>query len=86
MELAVLVGSFLAAFCQGLMLGRYLTGFASGFGYWLFAVLVGASLCGGYVLLGATWLILKTEGDAAEEGARAGRAGASAGWRSAWRW
>src|SRR5262249_48043049 len=25
--------------------------------------MVGASLCGGYVLLGATWLILKTEGD-----------------------
>ena len=32
-------------------------------GYWLFALLVGASLCGGYVLLGATWLILKTEGE-----------------------
>jgi len=56
-------GSFLASFCQGVMLGRYVTGFDDGFGYWLFAVLVGASLCGGYVLLGATWLILKTEGD-----------------------
>jgi cytochrome d ubiquinol oxidase subunit II len=56
-------GSFLASFAQGLMLGRYVTGFDEGFGYWLFAVLVGASLCGGYVLLGATWLILKTEGD-----------------------
>jgi len=56
-------GSFLASFAQGLMLGRYVTGFDAGFGYWLFAVLVGASLCGGYVLLGATWLILKTEGD-----------------------
>ena len=28
----------------------------------MFALLVGASLCGGYVLLGATWLIYKTEG------------------------
>jgi cytochrome d ubiquinol oxidase subunit II len=55
-------GSFLAAFSQGLMLGRYVTGFADGFGEWLFALLVGASLCGGYVLLGATWLVLKTEG------------------------
>jgi cytochrome d ubiquinol oxidase subunit II len=55
-------GSFLASFCQGLMLGRYVTGFDAGFGYWLFAIVVGASLCGGYVLLGATWLILKTEG------------------------
>ena len=55
-------GSFLASFAQGVMLGRYITGFAPGFGYWLFAALVGAALCGGYVLLGATWLILKTEG------------------------
>jgi cytochrome d ubiquinol oxidase subunit II len=55
-------GSFLASFAQGLMLGRYITGFHPGFGYYLFAMLVGASLCGGYVLLGATWLILKTEG------------------------
>ena len=56
-------GSFAASFFQGVMLGRYLTGFAPGMGYWLFALLVGASLCGGYVLLGATWLILKTEGE-----------------------
>jgi len=55
-------GSFLASFAQGLMLGRYITGFHSGFGYIVFAMLVGASLCGGYVLLGATWLIFKTEG------------------------
>lgn len=55
-------GSFLAAFAQGFMLGRYVTGFGSGFGYLLFSILTGASLCGGYVLLGATWLILRTEG------------------------
>ena len=56
-------GSFLASFAQGVMLGRYLTGFAPGFGYWLFAAMVGAALCGGYVLLGATWLIARTEGE-----------------------
>jgi cytochrome bd ubiquinol oxidase subunit II len=55
-------GSFLAAFAQGLMLGRYITGFESGFGYFLFAIVVGASLCGAYVLLGAGWLVLKTDG------------------------
>jgi cytochrome d ubiquinol oxidase subunit II len=60
-------GSTLAAFAQGLMLGRYITGFASGVGYWLFALVVGASLCGGYVLLGATWLILRTEGPLQEK-------------------
>ncbi len=56
-------GSFLTSFAQGLMLGRYITGFESGFGYYVFAAVVGASLCGGYVLLGATWLVLKTEDD-----------------------
>ena len=55
-------GSTLASFAQGLMLGRYVTGFAAGGGYWLFAIVVGASLCGGYVLLGATWLVLRTRG------------------------
>jgi len=55
-------GSTLAAFAQGLMLGRYITGFHGGAGYWLFSLVVGASLCGGYVLLGATWLVLRTEG------------------------
>jgi cytochrome d ubiquinol oxidase subunit II len=56
-------GSTLASFSQGFMLGRYITGFESGALFWLFAILVGASLCGGYVLLGATWLILRTDGE-----------------------
>ncbi len=56
-------GSFLASFSQGLMLGRYITGFEQGFGYLLFAMVVGASVCGGYVLLGATWLVFMTEGE-----------------------
>jgi cytochrome d ubiquinol oxidase subunit II len=55
-------GSFMAAFFQGVMLGYYITGFQDGFGYWFFALVVGASLCGGYVLLGASWLIMKTRG------------------------
>ena len=56
-------GSFAASFFQGVMLGRYITGFEPGFFFWMFALITGASLCGGYVLLGATWLILKTEGE-----------------------
>jgi cytochrome d ubiquinol oxidase subunit II len=57
------LGSFLAAFAQGWMLGRYVTGFESGFGFRIFALLCAASLCGTYVLIGAAWLILKTEGE-----------------------
>lgn len=56
-------GSFLAALAQGFMLGRYVTGFQPGFGYLLFALVTGAALCGGYVLLGATWLVGRTEGE-----------------------
>ncbi|HMA89075.1 MAG TPA: cytochrome d ubiquinol oxidase subunit II [Burkholderiales bacterium] len=55
-------GSFLAALAQGLMLGRTITGYAEGFGYWLFSLVVAGGLCGGYVLLGSTWLVLRTEG------------------------
>jgi cytochrome d ubiquinol oxidase subunit II len=55
-------GSAAASLAQGFMLGRYITGFAPGAGYWGFALLVAASLCGGYVLLGATWLVLRTDG------------------------
>jgi cytochrome d ubiquinol oxidase subunit II len=53
-------GSLLASFAQGVMLGHYVTGFAPGF--MLFSFVTGASLCAGYVLLGATWLVLKTQG------------------------
>jgi len=56
-------GSFLASFSQGYMLGRYLTAFLPGWGPTVFSLLVGAALCGGYVLLGATWLVLRTEGE-----------------------
>jgi cytochrome bd ubiquinol oxidase subunit II len=71
-------GSFLASLAQGIMLGRYITGFEPGAGYLLFSMVVAASLCGAYVLLGATWLILKTEGALQE------KAIAWARWGLAW--
>jgi cytochrome d ubiquinol oxidase subunit II len=57
------LGSFVASIAQGLMLGSYITGFQPGFGYFLFSLVVAGGLCGGYVLLGATWLIWRTEGE-----------------------
>ena len=62
-------GSYLASFSQGLMLGRFITGFEPGIGPWIFSALVGVSLCGGYMLLGATWLVLRTEGPLREKSA-----------------
>ncbi len=40
-----------------------ITGFAEGTRYVLSALLVGAGLAGAYALLGATWLVIKTEGE-----------------------
>ena len=56
-------GSLLASMAQGWMLGRYISGFGSGWNYPLFAAAIALALPAAYVLLGAAWLIMKTEGD-----------------------
>ncbi len=51
-----------------------------------FALLCGLAVVVGYALLGATWLVMKTDGAVAERSAPAGASGCcSACWRS-WRW
>jgi cytochrome d ubiquinol oxidase subunit II len=60
---AFLVGSTLAAASQGWMLGRYITGFAEGWAFTAFAAVIALLLPAAYVLLGAGWLIMKTEGE-----------------------
>lgn len=62
-DLLFFAGSTLAAVCQGWMLGRYVSGFGSGWNYPLFAAAIAAALPMAYVLLGAAWLIMKTEGE-----------------------
>lgn len=54
-------GSFMAAAAQGWMLGRYITGFAEGWFYTAFAAGIALTLPAAYVLMGAAWLIMKTE-------------------------
>jgi cytochrome d ubiquinol oxidase subunit II len=44
------------------MLGRYVSGFGSGWNYPLFAAAIALALPMAYVLMGATWLVMKTEG------------------------
>jgi cytochrome d ubiquinol oxidase subunit II len=65
------LGSLVAAFAQGVTLGALLEGisvtgrsYGGGWFDWLtpFSLLTGASLIVGYALLGACWLIWKTEG------------------------
>jgi len=70
-DLAFAGGSWLAALAQGVALGAILQGihvearqYAGGWWDWLtpFSILTSISLVIGYALLGATWLVLKTEG------------------------
>ena len=56
-------GSAIAALCQGWMLGHYITGLESGWAYHAFAAVIALALATAYALLGATWLVMKTEGE-----------------------
>ena len=66
------VGSALAAFAQGVVLGAFIQGFqvegrqfvgGSFDCFTPFSLLTGVALMFGYALLGAGWLVIKTEGD-----------------------
>ncbi len=70
-DLAFTGGSVVAALAQGVVLGALLQGiavsqraYAGGWWDWLtpFSLLTGVSVVMGYALLGATWLVMKTEG------------------------
>ena len=68
---AFFAGSVVATFAQGCVLGKFVLGFeVSGRQYagslfdWLhpFVIAVGVGLLFGYALLGATWIVMKTDG------------------------
>ena len=70
-NLAFTVGSTLATFAQGVVLGGLIQGipvrdgaYVGGSFDWAtpFALVCGLALIAGYALLGATWLLMKTEG------------------------
>lgn len=71
-DIAFFGGTFVAALSQGIALGALVQGievdgraYAGGWFDWLtpFSILTGLAVVVGYALLGATWLVLKTEGD-----------------------
>ena len=79
---AFCLGSGVATFAQGVVLGTFIQGFTvdgrhfAGTSFdWItpFALLTGAALMFGYSLLGAGWLILKTEGALQDWAIRAAR-------------
>jgi cytochrome d ubiquinol oxidase subunit II len=70
-DLAFFGGSTIAALCQGIALGALVQGIAvtdrhysGGWWDWLtpFSMLTGVAVVVGYALLGATWIMMKTEG------------------------
>ena len=70
-DLSFSLGSIIAAVAQGIMIGAVISGipiidrrFAGGSFDWLtpFNIMCGFGAAVGYALLGATWLIMKTEG------------------------
>lgn len=70
-DLAFFLGSLVATFCQGIVLGAFVQGietegrsYAGGWFDWLtpFSVFTGLALVVGYALLGACWINLKTDG------------------------
>jgi len=74
-DLAFAGGSIVAAFMQGVILGALLNGitvkdgaFAGATFDWLspFALFSGAGVVAGYALLGACWLVMKSDGPVAE--------------------
>lgn len=60
---AFCIGSLVASFSQGFMLGQFIIGFSHSLSGMAFSALIGACVCAAYILIGACWLIYKTEGD-----------------------
>jgi cytochrome d ubiquinol oxidase subunit II len=78
-DIAFAGGSLLAAMAQGVALGAILQGvhvegrhYGGGWWDWLtpFSILTGLAVVVGYALLGATWLVMKTEGELRDEAYR----------------
>jgi cytochrome d ubiquinol oxidase subunit II len=61
-DFAFYLGSLMASWSQGFMLGGLITGFSGDWRSQLFNALIGVCLVAAYCLLGAGWLIMKSEG------------------------
>jgi cytochrome d ubiquinol oxidase subunit II len=59
---AFMWGSTIATLAQGYMLAQYVMGLRQDMSTFLFGILAGIGLMAGYRLVGASWLIMKTEG------------------------
>jgi len=71
-DIAFFLGSTIATFMQGIILGTFVQGYTQQYGtfisdaeHWFspFSLMTGIALVVGYMLLGSTWLIAKTTGE-----------------------
>lgn len=79
---AFIGGSFLVAITQGYMMGSYVLGFENGLGPLVFCLGTGLAVAAAYALIGASWLLMKTDGalrDKAVRWARRAWMGTTAG-------
>ena len=67
---AFFAGSLITALAQGYMLGIYIVGLEQGLPEVLFGLLVAIGVAAAYTFIGATWLIMKTEGALQEKAVR----------------
>lgn len=66
-DVSFTVGSFLAAFSQGVVVGAVVQGMPENVTpfHWMtpFSIFTGFAVVSGYALLGATWMVMKSEGE-----------------------
>ncbi len=66
-------GSALTALMQGYMLGRYVLGFDTSWGAYLFAGISALGVSAAFSYIGANWLVMKTEGALQQQAAQQAR-------------
>ncbi|ADE55053.1 cytochrome d ubiquinol oxidase subunit II [Coraliomargarita akajimensis] len=69
-NLGFFLGSLVVALSQGYMVGRFVIGFQEGITGHLFACFFGLLVVAGYILMGACWLVLKTEAELQQKAVR----------------
>jgi cytochrome d ubiquinol oxidase subunit II len=67
------LGSLGAALCQGYMLGRFVTAFGDGNWQYAFCLASAVGVAAAYCLVGAAWLVMKTDGALQKTSARQGQ-------------
>ncbi|HVK54830.1 MAG TPA: cytochrome d ubiquinol oxidase subunit II [Burkholderiales bacterium] len=63
-------GSLIASLAQGWMLGKYIMGLRAGWVFDVFSLLIALCLAAAYMLIGASWLIMKAEAELQRKAAR----------------